>query len=240
MRVLFLGLVFLVASSDKQSYLSDFKKIKAAYDSSKCLSFSVVYKSFDTSVSKPDTTFVGQFKVKGDKFYSKVANNETCQNGKYYLAIDHVNKVLVINKAIAISDALLKGKTIDSVLTNVAVKKAELNGGKSRLYTISYPGSAETPYKSFAIEIDTNTFFIRKIVIRLNSIDDVYEDEQIKYLPEPFVEMIYTNYNDAALADEVFDLDRYVTINGNEDVICKPKYKSYRVVNSLALTRQNH
>jgi hypothetical protein len=237
MKTLILMALLVVAfNTDKQSYVSDYAKVKAAYNTANSLTFTVTYKSFDTNLAKPDTSFTGYFKVKGNKFYSKVVDNETCQNGKYYLAVDHGHKLIVFNKAINFSDIAVSAKPIDTLLKFFDVSKTDLKTG-NRFYSIS-SNAEDFMYKSFSMEIDTHTFFIKRISIKLKEVDGMYEDDLAKYLEEPVVEMLYGNYQNTPLSDEVFDLSKYVTINSDVDVVPKGKYKSYTIINSLALLRK--
>ncbi len=148
-----------VSAQDNQTYMDDCVKISAAYSKKDNLSFNVEYKSFDTDLAHADTSFTGKFKFKKGNFYCKVGRSETYKNEKYYLAIDHEQKMMMLNTASSIPHIFLPVQLIDTFILRQkpSIKKVDLDAGKSCRYILVFSDEAPTVYKTVTVDFDLQT-----------------------------------------------------------------------------------
>lgn len=237
-KVILLAMVLMSASSS-ETYREDFVKITASYKNKKSLSFSVLYKSFDTSLTIPDTTLIGKYWMKGSKFCVQIANTESIRNDKYYLSVDHFNKVMFLSYAKSASADFIPVKSIDSLLNKrlIDVRLEDLREGRERRYTVNYTRPV-ADYKSMMMEFDLKTYLVKRIILKLEAPDNEYDQKDWNYIDEPYVEFDYINYNFSELSDQIFSIDKFITVNNETDAVAKAKYKDYTFINSIAASQQ--
>lgn len=223
------------------SYTDDYAKIVSAYKAKKALSFSVHYKSFDKSTTTPDTVITGKYQIEGSKYCVRIAGTEAIRNDKYYLAVDHNNKIIFLNKASAVPGDFYPMSTIDTLMKKklIDISGEDINEGKSRRYTITNKSKTDLAYKKAIWEFDVNSYLIKKVTITLPARENLYKEPNWQYIDEPFVEFNYTTYSFVDIDDNVFSIDKYVSIHDNGlKVEVKEAYKKYRMVNSILIGQQ--
>ena len=227
-----------VSAQDNQTYMEDCVKISAAYAQKDNLSFNIDYKSFDTDLAHADTSFTGKFKFKKGKFYCKVGRSETYKNEKYYLAIDHEQKMMMLNTASSIPHTFLPVQLIDTFILRQkpSIKKVDLDAGKSRRYILVFSDEAPTVYKTVTVDFDLQTYLVKRVSIVLKDADNPYDEA--KYLKQPVVEMIYKNYQQVELADLEFSIAKYVTVVDAKHASLKNEFDDYTLINSIAITQE--
>lgn len=238
MKILTLLFTFL-SLNVTSDYLADYNKILAAYTSKQNLSYTVSYKSFDTNSVKPDTVLLGKFQFKGKCFRSSLAGTESIKNEKYYLSVDHGNKIMYLTYAKNITQNFLPTGKIDTILQkmklNVMAEKASTAGDKK--YKIIYPPNSDQ-YKSITLEFDTQSYFIKKVTMNLYARDNDYDEPNWKYLDDPFIEMVYSNYNHSVIDDRTFSMEKFLIINNGDDAVLTPAFKGYELVNSISISKK--
>jgi hypothetical protein len=236
---LILMAIVLIGATTSQTYRQDYQKIVDAYQSKKSISFSVQYKSFDTSPTIPDTVFTGKYNLKGEQFHVKISNTESIKNGKYYFSIDHTNKMMFLHSAKSAAGNFFPISTIDTLLIKKAleIKVEDFKEGKERRYTVNY-SKLVTQFKSMVMEFDLKTFLIHKVVLRLDPPENEYDEKDWNYIDQPFVEFHYLDYNFSELNDNVFAIDKYIDIKNEINAVAKPAFKNYAFINSLAASKQ--
>lgn len=236
--MLFSALLF-VATGTFDSYVKDYEKIVETYKSKKNLSFSVVYKSFDTSTTKADTAVTGKFQFKGTQFHTKLAGAESIKNNQYYLSIDHVNKIMFLGKANTVSGNYLPVATIDTAFRRLKldVTTQDKNEGRVRQYSVKYPDESDT-YKSIDVEFDLTTYFLKKVVMHIHPPVNEYDLKDWKYIENPYVEMNYQNYSFEEISESAFSLSKFLDIKNGDDAELKPEYKKYELVNSISISNK--
>ena len=230
------SLFFVNTTSD---YLADYAKIVEAYTCKQNLTYTVSYKSFDTNRSKPDTVLNGKFEFKGKCFRSSLAGTESIKNEKYYLSVDHSNKIMYLTYSKNIAQNFLPTANIDTVLRkmklNVTVGDLSATGGKR--YTIVYPPNS-SQYKSISMEFDVKSYLIKKVTMKLYPRENEYDDKNWNYLDDPFIEMVYSQYNTSTIEDGRFSLDKFLVIGKGDDAVLTPAFKGYELVNSISISKK--
>lgn len=231
-------LTFLISNTVTKQYLEDYSRIVTSYTDKKNLSFTVTYKSFDTNAKIADTVLQGRFEFKGKLFHSKLAGGETIRNDQYYLSIDHMNKIMFLSSVKGMAANFYPIGSVDTALNRqkLRVEKRDIQESHSRVYTIYYPAE-DVRYKSVSMEFDTESYLVKKVSMKVYPPENVYELKDWKYLEEPFIEMVYQNYNTSEIDEHTFSLDKFLTINRGYDAQLKGAYKSYQLVNSISLSK---
>jgi hypothetical protein len=231
--------MFLSFTDVNDEYISDYAKVVESYKKQECLSYQIQYKSFDTSSIKADTALLGFFEFKGNQFRSKLAGTESIRNEKYYLTVDHNNKLMYLTNAKNMKGNFLPTSGLDTLMkkTGMAVKKGAVQDNHTKRYLISYP-EANPTFNGISIDIDINTYYLNKITFLLKPRENVYEETDWKYIDQPFLEMIYSKYSTTAIDPRRFSLESFVTINNGHDAVLATRYKTYTFINSISISKQ--
>lgn len=65
-----------------------------------------------------------------------------------------------------------------------------------------------------------------------------YKLKTWKYVDDPFIEMVYQNYNFDFIDDNAFSIAKFLTVNNGDNAELKPEYKAYQLVNSISLSKK--
>lgn len=235
-----LMLLFSLACPDDRSmYLQDYDKVLKAYQREKCLSYKVVYKSYDTSVSKPDTTLYGNYYLKGDFFRTKLAGTESIKNKDFYLSVDHINKVMFLTKSSSVTTTFYPTAIVDTALrkSSLTVYREKTSGQATVIYALKY-ANEEGPVRSIKLEIDTLRYLIKTLTLKVAPRENLYDAPVWKYLEEPFIRMEFLNYSTEYLDDSKFSVSTFIDVNNGHDATLKDPFKKYELVNSISLSKQ--
>lgn len=220
-------------------YLIDYAKVVEAYKKSECISYQIQYKSYDSSPAKPDTTLLGYFEFKANSFRSRLAGTESIRNEKYYLSVDHNNKVIFLTKSESVRANFLPTSAIDTIISKsrLIAKKEEEKDDNIRRYNISYP-KENSSVTRIAIDIDLASYYLKKVTFYLPPRENIYDEKDWKYLNEPFIEMIYSKYSTTTISSERFALSEFINIKNGTDATLTDRYKNYTFINSISISKQ--
>jgi hypothetical protein len=238
-KLMLLSVLFWVSDNAFDAYKADYSKIISAYQSQKSLSFTVTYKSFDTSLTKADTSVTGKFQIKGEQFHTKVAGAESIRNKQYYLSIDHANKIMFLGLAKTVSGNYLPIATVDTSFRKLklTVQAHATKDSKLKGYTINYPSNNDS-YKKIDFDFDATTYLIKRVVMHINPPVNEYDLKDWKYVDDPFVEMLYQGYNFEEISEAAFSISPFVDVKNGDDAELKPEYSKYQLVNSISISKK--
>ncbi len=238
-KLMLLSILFWPVDSAFEAYKADYNKIISAYQSQKSLTFTVTYKSYDTSLTKADTAVTGKFQIKGDLFHTKVAGAESIKSKQYYLSIDHPNKIMFLGLSNTVSANFFPVSAVDSSFRKLklTVQHRATNNSTQRGYTINYPEGYGT-YKSIDFDFDAKTYLIKRVIMHIDPPVNEYDEKDWKYIDKPYVEMLYQGYNFDEVSDAAFSVSKFINIKNGDDAELKPEYSKYQLVNSISISKK--
>ena len=232
-------LLWLQPDAARNQYLEDYRKIVAVYKTTPSMSYTITYKSFDTNAQRPDTSFQGKYMCKGQKLYSKVGGAETFKDNEYLLAIDHVHKIMFLNRASSMNTDKTPAAMVDSIMATFkcAIIMTDLPNTEKRRYEIEYPMNDGIKGKVI-FEFDKKSYLISRFVMYMPPEEDLYKTGKVNTSFRPFVEFLYSSYGFSDIPEATFATSRFFSLY-QKDAKLKPPYTNYQLINSLFLNSQN-
>jgi hypothetical protein len=198
--------------SAAQNYKEDMLKIRTAFKSN-CHSFSIKYLYFPyDSVKKATDSINGTCIVDSNNWYYKISTTagliEYLKNDKYYLAVNHANKAILLNRSSSAKRDLWDIKKVDSLLSIPTVKISYSDKGSMGEYNVSFEGGSWNKMK----------LVFSKTQHTLNEIW-LYSIAKGKIFGEPYnkpvIEILYNSYNEISKSKDDFNEGKYVQKNKN-------------------------
>ncbi len=200
-----------------QDYKNDMMQIRSAFKN-KYHSFAIkyIYYPYD-SIKKATDSILGTCIMDSTSWYYKIRNNtgvvEYLKNGKYFLEVNHSNKVILLSKNSAAKSDLWDISRVDSMLRTSTVQNSykEKNGEGEYMVTFE-----EGTWNKMRLVFNKERHTLDAIWL--------YSFAKGKIMGEPYnkpaIAILYTGYKETLPARAEFDEKKYVqeTPNGNFEV----------------------
>lgn len=213
--------------ADLKTTALDFKRINEAYLSVPGFSEHVQYKMFDTYTSKkPSAIYIGFYNKSQNNFHSFLLKVETLQNAQYNIAVDTINKVMVIKDPAKNSGAEIFSLEIEKVITQCSKVMLKQNA-KTKWYRMEFSQPA-SPYSCIELEV-SQVGLINRIVLYFNK--EIKTDPALPQKAKPRVEIEYTDLNmHPRFGADEFSEKKFIDTK-KSPVGVNQNYPGFRIVN---------
>lgn len=205
--VMIMALLVFATYSTAQNYKDDMLKIRSTFKT-KCHSYSIkyLYYPFD-SIKKATDSIKGTCVVDSEYWYYKIKSSaglvEYLKNEKYFLEVNHPNKVIILGKKSDAKRDLWDINKIDSLLQTPALK-------------ISYTDKKEEG--EYDLIFDKGSWTKMKLVFNKDhyTLDEIwlYSEAKGKIFGEPYnkpvISIFYTSYNTIASTKSDFNEGKFI------------------------------
>src|SRR6185312_4115582 len=210
-----------------QNYKDDMMQIRSAFKN-KYHSFSIKYIYYpNDSIKKATDSILGTCIMDSTSWYYKIRNNtgvvEYLKNGKYFIVVNHSNKVILINKSSAAKSDLWDIRKVDSMLNISTVQNSykEKNGEGEYMVTL-----------------DEGTWNKMKLIFNKerHTLDEIwlYSFAKGKIMGEPYdkpaVAILYTAYKESLPARNEFDEKKYIQEAPDGNYEAAGVYKGFKLI----------
>jgi hypothetical protein len=219
-----------------QNYKEDMEKIHEGY-TSKYHSFKMTWMYFPDSLSYPTDSMTGNCFVNGASYYYNIKNGsshyEYLKNEKYYLVIDHSNKVVAVSKSANVKMQSWSLDKVDSLLNNPSVKVSYklIANGKGE-YNVALQGEAWSRVK---IIFNKTNFTIEEITMFSSAAGKIYGEKYNK----PRVKISYSDYNEKLPDEKIFSETNYLNESSGKTLLAAG-YKNYKLLDYAASAKKSH
>ena len=217
-------------SATAQNYKDDMEKIRVAYKS-QYHSFSIKYLYYPyDSIKRATDSIKGTCIVDSEYWYYKIRSSagevEYLKNGKYFIDVNHANKVIMITKSSVAKSDFWDINKVDSLL---------------RLPTISISYKERGIEGEYTVSLDQGSWNKIKLVFnrKRNTMDEIwlYSTAQGKILGEPYkkpvIGIFYTSYSEAKPAKNNFNEGKYVQENKEGDFEGIGVFKGFKMLDYI-------
>lgn len=236
--ILNLQLINMVAAQNADS---DFKKINEAYLTNKNISMKIVYEIFkDYKSSKPFKSESGELKQNGFLQYKRTGNIETIQTTKYFLSVNHDQKVISLSSLHVVDTVNFLSQFYDPKVVSYYLakcKEKKFHKENSRLNSY-YLEMADSNQDAIKIYFNSKTFFVEKLVMYFRRKINVEQNSDgVKQRPR--IEITYYDIElNKTYKLEEFAYDKFLYQKGVK-WLAKQQYEAYKVYYSMPSKNKN-
>lgn len=200
------------------SGIGEFIKVQSSYMYANHLAFSVSYYSAtaDSSGIVRDTVR-GDYKINGDNYSINMDSVEQVQNNTYHVTASIRDSFVLVQQASSLYASLFRIDMFDSLFQHMNVSAVSFSDSSTvRHMSISFAG--DSPYLSYDLYYDKNTYLISKLVFVIkNTFFITPPPGSGLSLPQNYVSItaVFSGYSTGGFTDSVFSTDRFfVFVNG--------------------------
>lgn len=211
--------------ADSKKTAEDFKAINEKFRSTGTLSEAIIYKMFDSyTAEKPSSVYPGFYIRKGNNIHTSLLSVESVQNNTLSIAVDTINKVIVITDPQKKNASEIQVVELEKVL-GLCSGVFEKNEKQMHAYRLEFT-QPQSQYKVIEIEVSKDNF-IKKIVLYFNQPVKGKNGKKEK----PKVEIAYENINEhPSVEEQEFSEHKFIDIKEGT-YTPKHRYNSFRVIN---------
>lgn len=214
----------------------DIKKIEEFYKNTPAYSITVTHSSYKSyTATAPEDKMAGYFiKDAKNNYHSYSLGIHTLQNSKIKIAVDSVNKSILINEPDKSYTKEVKLTEIETMLKScTSVKKETV----MELTEYRFEFGKTKQYSAYGIWVN-KSWQLQKIVLYFNAEfpSDPNDDKSPK--TKPRAEIAFTNYktNIKPVFKDHFDETKYIKISGDKYVTTE-KFKGYTIYDLRVKTK---
>jgi hypothetical protein len=215
-----------------QTAAADIKKMNNFYTEAQHISMQIEYHFFENEKSSKAYQSEKGMYLKSDVGYSfTIMGVKNIQNNFYKLAVDDSKKIIMVGKADKSNVDVFSTNVIDSLLKHISnSQKKVLNNGIIQ-YTFNYKNIESIPYKKSILELNPDYSLSRMVLYYRKPIIYI-RDGQDENTPPPYLEIKYKITSRKAVSASVFDVNKYLRIQGNK-IDGVGIYANYDIVNHI-------
>jgi len=211
-----------------QNYKEDMQKIRTVYKS-QYHSFSIKYLYYPyDSVRKVTDSIKGICVVDSEFWYYKIKSSEGeveyLKNGKYFVEVNHANKVVMVaNNSVAQKRDLWNISKVDSLLRLPTLKIIYAEKGKEGEYTVTL---SDGNWNKMKLVFNKERYTLDEIWL--------YSSAQGKILGEPYkrpvIGILYGSYSKTVPSKNDFDEKKYVQKTNDGHFQTVGTFKTYKLL----------
>jgi len=226
--IVFITVFVLSSSLPAQYYKEDMEKIRAGFKS-KCHSFSIKYLYYPyDSIKKATDSINGSCIVDSENWYYKIRSSsglvEYMNNGKYFVEVNHANKVILVSKGNAVKRDLWDIKKVDSLLKTPTLKISySEKDGKGEYNMIFDNGS----WNKMKLIFNKENFTLDEIWLYSSAKGKIFDEPYNK----PAIGILFTSYTETVPSENDFSEEKYVHVTKEGNFEPVGSLKGFKLLN---------
>lgn len=213
-----------------QDYKDDMQKIREAYKS-RYHSFSIryLYYPFD-SIMKVTDSIKGKCMVDNEYWYyimkSSAGEVEFLKNAKYFIEVNHSNKVILIAKSTIAKNDLWNINKVDSLLRLPTLSVNYKEKGGEGEYTVTL---AEEGWNKMKLVFNRKNYTMEEIWLYSTAKGKIFGQAYKK----PVIGIFYTSYSEATPSKSNFDEGKYIQEKSDGDFEPVGVFKGFKLLDYI-------
>jgi hypothetical protein len=210
--ILFTLVPFLTKAQASPDATTELIKMQALFQNISYTSCDITYyyEEFDSAGTKLDT-MSGVYKVDKDRFYFMLDSVEQIQNEFYHTTIDHMTKVVYVEKPYSAFTSVLQANILDSTFLEYNVQDMQVTDS-SGFRKVSILFKAEAPYQYYEYVYDLSGLrpaYVRFALKKEHYIPEEPLGPEVEQLIK--IHIVFSNFQTNAFTDAAFDMSGIFT-----------------------------
>lgn len=231
--ILFVLIAFIFSiGTYSQTAKEVLSSLKEVYETSTQLQANLQYRLYKGYEAKEiNESYEGVYLKKNNHFYAKIGEVEIISTPSFYIKLNHREKALLLADPVKITTEQMTNN-IEQLFDYLDIVKFNDKGKYWEIELKAKP-ITQLPFSSVEIQIEKNTYFIKKQVFYYYGEIDFSKERTKSDMSAAKLEVVYSNYKQTkfSFTDEIFNEKKYVSNTGKK---YNPilQYKEYEIVNA--------